>query len=130
MMSYYLIDKFGHVSVADIIFRLVMLLALLALSDFRRKYRFVMAGCVASWLATAVGAGARRYFLYLYGLKTGLNWRLFSEFPWRWAVIGSATLAGFATLLFILALLTGEHVDALLRDWTGYLPRKWGTEKS
>lgn len=123
----YLIDKFGHVSVADIIFRLVLLLILLTLADFQRKYRLIMLGCDMAWLGTAVGGGGWRWFLHLYGRDMGQNLQLFSEFPWRWVVIGSTTLACISTLCFILAFLMGEHVDALLQDWVGYLPRKWET---
>ena len=120
----YLIDRFGHINVADIAFRFVLLAALLALSDFRRKYRLMMLGVVVAWLGTAVGGGTWRWFGHVYFGGMGMNLHLFSEFPWRWAVIGSSVLACTATLIFILALLNGEHVDALLQDWRSYLFRK------
>ncbi|MCA9958060.1 MAG: hypothetical protein KC443_03445 [Anaerolineales bacterium] len=62
--------------------------------------------------------------------QPGPNRQVFNEFPWRWAVIGSSTLTCVATLFCILALLSGEHADALLQDWTGCVSRKSGAVKN
>lgn len=120
----YLIDRFGAVKTTNIIFQFVLLVVLFVLPDFRRKYRLMLLGVVAAWLGTAVGGGIWRWYVYVYNGAVGMHTYLFSEFPWRWAVIGSSVLACASTLIFILALLTGERIDGLLQDVIGYLPRK------
>jgi hypothetical protein len=119
----YMIDKFGHTSLADIIFSFVILLFLLALVRFWRKHRLVVAACVLLWLRTAVGGGMWRYYLSIHD-NVGQNLFVFDQYPWLLAVIGSSALGCLATFLFLVALIQGETLQALLEDWMNYLPQK------
>lgn len=119
----YMIDKFGHTSLADIISSFVIPLFLLALVRFWRKHKLVVGACVLLWLKTAVGGGTWRYYHFQYD-NVGQNLFVFDQYPWLLAVIGSSALGCLAMLLFLLALIQGETVQVVLDDLFGFLSRK------
>ncbi len=121
----YMVDKFGHTSLSDIIFSFVLLLFLLSLVKFWRKHKLVVAACALLWLRTAVGGGVWRYYLHTNSaVSVGQNLLVFDQYPWVLGVIGSSALGCLATLFFLVALIQGETLRALLDDWIGYLPRE------